>query len=110
MIKPSNTEINAVEGGMLELLQTEMEKGLNETDFSDLDVECGGSTLKCHKAILSARSTTFKQLIGSAPNSSKLVIEDINLEVLQVSYYARILAICITYSILFDTFDISKCQ
>ena len=84
MNKPSNTEINAVEDGRLNLLQTEMEKFLNETDFFDLDVECGGSTLKCHRAIVSIRSTKFKQLIGSAPNSSKLVIEDIDLQVLQV--------------------------
>ena len=59
MNKPSNTEINAVEDGRLNLLQTEMEKFLNETDFSDLDVECGGSTLKCHRAIVSIRSTKF---------------------------------------------------
>ena len=84
MKKPSNTEVNAVEDGRLDLLQTEMEKCLIEKDFSDLAVECGGSSLKCHRAIVSTISTKFKQLIGSAPNSSKLVIEDFDLQVLQV--------------------------
>ena len=64
MNKPSNTEVNAVEDGRLDLLQTEMEKCLIEKDFSDLAVECGGSSLKCHRAIVSTISTKFKQFEG----------------------------------------------
>ena len=71
----------------LELLQNEMEKCLNDPDISDLDVECEGSTLKCHRAILAARSTKFKQLVSREENSAKLVVEDVDLQVLQVGHF-----------------------
>ena len=70
----------------LKLLQTEMKNCLDDTDFSDIDVECEGSILKCHKSVLSARSTKFKQLLSIESCSHKLVVDEIELKVLQVGF------------------------
>lgn len=63
-----------------------------DDEFSDVDLVCGGATIRAHKAILAAHSDVFyamfkkDSLLEAATN--RLVVTDINEEVLETLIYS----------------------
>lgn len=62
----------------------DFEKLMHDASFSDITLKIGEHEIKAHKAILAARSPTFKSIFDSSKNLQELNIDDVDHEVMKV--------------------------